>query len=154
MVILNGKEQDTLLHAIETGRALDAPRDFFLWSQGALQALLPHRVLLCLQLDEDGRVAAAECLHSATLAPALHATLCDAEGGPAAGWLQAWRDSHGQPLALAAGELGHALIHSGDRAAFILLGMPHAAGPREARLLQMLLPCMEQAQQGAALQHG
>ncbi|WP_342118537.1 hypothetical protein [Pseudoduganella sp. OTU4001] len=154
MVILNSNEQEYLLHAIEKGRAVAAPRDFFLWSQGALQALLPHRVLLCLELGDDGRVRAVECLHSVTLASVQSAALCDASGGPANAWLAAWRASHGQPLALEAGEFGHGLVHGAGDVAFALLGMPYAAGAREARLLQMLIPCMQQAQQGMALQQG
>lgn len=154
MVILSSKEQEYLLHAIETGRAMAAPRDFFLWSQGALQALLPHRVLLCLQLGEQGQAEAVECLHSTPLAAGQRAALCDTAAGPANGWLRAWRAGHGQPLALDAGEYGHALVHGADDAAFVLLGLPYAAAAREARLLQMLLPCMQQAHQLAALEHG
>ena len=147
MVSLDSKQQEYLLHAIESAHSIASLREFFLWSQGALQTLLPHRVLLCAPLDEQGRARSVECLHSAVLAPAQRALLADPLDGPMPAWLRAWRDGGGQPLALEAGGEGHALVHGsgplpGGGSAFVLLGQPAAPDARAAWLLQLLLPYM------------
>nr|GEU28028.1 hypothetical protein [Tanacetum cinerariifolium] len=43
LVILSQREQEYLLHAIETAPPVDHARQFYLWTQGPLQALLPHQ---------------------------------------------------------------------------------------------------------------
>ena len=49
LVILSKLEQEYLLHAIEAALPLQDLRQFFLWTQGQLQALLPHQLMVCLQ---------------------------------------------------------------------------------------------------------
>lgn len=155
MLIPDSREQEYLLHALEGAPAISTQRELFLWSQGALQAVLPHAALLCIALDEQGRARQLACLHSTPLAPAARALLCDAVQGPAPAWLRQWQAGGGQPLALPAGTLGHGLIHgsgtlAGGGSAFALLGLPAAAGPREAWLLQLLLPYLHLALQRIA----
>ncbi|WP_035372940.1 LuxR C-terminal-related transcriptional regulator, partial [Pseudoduganella violaceinigra] len=152
MLSPDAREQEYLLHALDGARGIASQRELFLWSQGALQTLLPHGVLLCVQLDEQGRPRKVECLSSTLLAPSL---LCDPAQGPVPAWLRQWQQGGGQPLALRAGELGHGLIHgSGALAAggsaFALLGLPGAAGLREGWLLQVLLPYLHLAAQRIA----
>lgn len=155
MLSPSAREQEYLLHAIDGAHGITTLRELFLWSQGALQTLLPHGVLLCIQLDEQGRARKLECLHSTVLAPSERALLCDAVQGPAPVWLRRWQQGGGQPLALQAGDMGHGLAHgSGPLAsggsAFVLLGLPAAAGFRESWLLQLLLPYLHLAQQRIA----
>lgn len=155
MLSANAREQEYLLHAIDGAHGIATRRELFLWSQGALQTLLPHGVLLCIQLDEQGRTGKVECLHSTVLAPSEQALLCDAVQGPAPAWLRQWRQGGSQPLALMAGAMGHGLVHgsgalAGGGSAFVLLGLPAAAGFRESWLLQLLLPYLHLAQQRIA----
>jgi hypothetical protein len=63
-VILSPREQEYLLRVIETGVAVRAPHEFFLWTQGQLQALLPHQVLVCLQFDGADALVRLVCVHS------------------------------------------------------------------------------------------
>ena len=155
MLSPSAREQEYLLHAIDGAHGIATQRELFLWSQGALQALLPHGVLLCIQLDEHGRARKVECLHSAVLASTESTLLCDAAQGPAPTWLRQWQQGGGLPLALQAGDMGHGLVHgSGPLAsggsAFVLLGLPAAAGFRESWLLQLLLPYLHLARQRIA----
>nr|WP_315398078.1 LuxR C-terminal-related transcriptional regulator [uncultured Duganella sp.] len=83
-VILSRREQEYLLHAIESALPVRDARQLFLWSQGALQALLPHRVMVCLRLDAHGQVRQLECLHGAPLDAAVRARLDDPFDGLAA----------------------------------------------------------------------
>lgn len=155
MLSPNAREQEYLLHAIDGAHGIASRRELFLWSQGALQTLLPHAVLLCVELDAQGRARKVACLHGTVLAPQALALLCDAVQGPAPAWLRQWQQGGGQPLALQAGAMGHGLVHgSGALAAggsaFILLGLPAAAGFRETWLLQLLLPYLHLALQRSA----
>ncbi|WP_374582211.1 LuxR C-terminal-related transcriptional regulator [Pseudoduganella sp.] len=151
----NAREQEYLLHAIDGAHGIASQRELFLWSQGALQTLLPHGVLLCIQLDQQGRARQVECLHGTVLAPSERALLCDPVQGPVPAWLRQWQQGGAQPLALQAGAMGHGLVHgSGALAAggsaFVLLGMPAPAGFRESWLLQLLLPYLHLVMQRMA----
>jgi transcriptional regulator EpsA len=170
MLILASKEQEYLLHALESAMTLRDARQFFLWSQGALQALLPHRVLLCLQLDGQGVLRHLECVHSTVLDDGTRRRLCD----PAAGLMLALLrccQATAQPLVLGAApalaggaalqaelaELGlpHALAHgtgavAGGASYFFLLGMPRRPDERHAYFLQLLLPQLHLALQRLA----
>jgi len=155
MLSPDAREQEYLLHAIDGAHGMATQGELFLWSQGALQAVLPHGVLLCIRLDEQGRARKVDCLHSTVLAPAERAVLCDPQRGPAPGWLRQWQQGAGQPLALEAGAAGHGLLHgsgplAGGGSAVVLLGLPAAAGFREAWLLQLLLPYLHLALQRIA----
>jgi len=155
MLSPSAREQEYLLHAIDAAHGISTQRELFLWSQGALQTLLPHGVLLCIQLDEQGRARKVDCLHSIVLAPSERALLCDPAQGPASAWLRQWQRGGGQPLILQAGAMGHGLMHgSGALAAggcaFVLLEMPAVAAARESWLLQLLLPYLHLALQRIA----
>ena len=77
IVILGRQEQEYLLCAIESGLRVASPHQFFLWTQGQVQALLPHRVLVCLQFGHGGALTRLECLHGAVLAPGAQQALTD-----------------------------------------------------------------------------
>jgi len=155
MLSPDAREQEYLLHAIEGAHGIATQSELFLWSQGALQALLPHGVLLCIQLDELGRARKVECLHSTVLAQSDRDLLCDAQQGPAPAWLRQWQQGGGLPLVLQAGAMGHGLLHATGPLAYggsaiVLLGLPAAAGFRESWLLQLLLPYLHLALQRIA----
>jgi DNA-binding CsgD family transcriptional regulator len=155
MLSTDPREQEYLLHAVESAHGIGTQRELFLWSQGALQSLLPHDVLLCIGLDERGRARRVECLHSAVLTSAARNLLCNPTQGPVPAWLRLWQAGGAQALALQAGDMGHGLVHgSGALAmggsAFVLLGLPGAAGRRESWLLQLLLPYLHLAAQRIA----
>lgn len=85
-VILSKREQEYLLGAIETSLKVNELRSYFLWTQGQLQALLPHQVMVCMQFGPAGSPAGGvlsriDCLHGTLIDSAVLAQLSD----PAAG---------------------------------------------------------------------
>lgn len=163
MVILSKLEQEYLLRTIESGMELAELRQLFLWTQGPLQALLPHEALLCMQVDGAGQVQRSECLHRSVL-DAAALGLLNGELGPRLA--QAWRAGRPQPAVLEVEEGGgplaacrdllrrsafeNALVHGsapvdGTATVFVLLGLPFRPGKRHGYFLQLLLPYLHMA---------
>jgi transcriptional regulator EpsA len=84
VVILSELEQEYLLRAVESAVHVRDLRQFFLWTQGQLQALLPHQLMLCMQFDGAGALLRLECLHAGVLDDAVMQRLCDPADGFAA----------------------------------------------------------------------
>jgi len=79
-VILSKREQEYLLGAIEASLAVRELRSYFLWTQGQLQALLPHQVMVCMQFSpaggpDGGSPLRIDCLHGTVLDSAVLAQL-------------------------------------------------------------------------------
>ncbi|WP_020653528.1 LuxR C-terminal-related transcriptional regulator [Massilia niastensis] len=163
MVILSKLEQEYLLRTIESGVELADLRQLFLWAQGPLQALLPHEVLLCMQLDGSGQVQRSECLHRAVLDGTSLGMLRQALGPLLA---QAWRAGRAEPATLEVQEGGgplascrsllrssgfeNVLVHGsaareGAATVFALFGLPFRPGARHAYFLQLLMPYLHLA---------
>lgn len=81
LVLLTPAEDAVLLRGVQAITEVQSLRQFFLWSQGPLRALLPHDVLVCLRLNEQGRVTHADYLHSVPQAQALLSALVDPVDG-------------------------------------------------------------------------
>jgi DNA-binding CsgD family transcriptional regulator len=127
---------------------------------------LPHRVLLCLQLDGQGGWRHLECVHSTVLAAATRRRLCDPAAGLTLALLRACQASSALPLILdgaptwpgalqaelAQLDLPHVLAHgtgpvAGGASYIFLLGMPGRPEQRHAYYLQLLLPQLHLALQ-------
>jgi transcriptional regulator EpsA len=165
VVILSRQEQEYLLRAIESGLRVASTRQFFLWTQGQLQALLPHQVMVALQFAPSGALRRLECLHATILPPHAEAMLADRHDGLAlriarhclqGGRLPALvdlgtdgREERGGALAGFCAELREAgfdsvLVHGTGALAegasvFVLFGLPMRPGPRHAYFLELLL---------------
>ncbi|SDH74891.1 LuxR C-terminal-related transcriptional regulator [Janthinobacterium sp. YR213] len=135
MMLLTGREQEYLLHAILGAHGIAAPGDFFLWSQGPLQTLLPHDILMCAQLDADGAVLRSEAWHSA--APD-HALLRERQG-QLAHLALAWR-AGGRGAAVIDGVLVHGSVGDAGGSFFALFAVMPADAARQAYVLELLLP--------------
>lgn len=162
LVILSKTEQEYLLRIIESSVQVRELRQFFLWSQGQLQALLPHELMVCMQFDAGGALQRTECLHGGVLGPQAMALLCDPEYGLAPRMarhcaaakafpcMADTRDAAGGQLApfqkeLAACGYANLVLHgsgpvAGGATVFALLGLPMKPGPRHAWFLSLLLP--------------
>ncbi|MYM32505.1 helix-turn-helix transcriptional regulator [Duganella sp. CY15W] len=174
LVILSKLEQEYLLHAIEAALPVQDARQFFLWTQGQLQSLLPHQVMVCLQLGAQDELQHVECLHSTVLDAELRSRLSNREDGLAlrlarhcrhSGRLPAMLDAGpgadapkaGQGLAPFQGELRelgmeNLLLHGSERLPggstfFVLFGLPHRPQPRQAYFLELLLPYLHMSLQ-------
>jgi DNA-binding CsgD family transcriptional regulator len=139
MMLLTAREQEYLLHAILGAHGIAVPGDFFLWSQGPLQALLPHAVLVCAQLGADGGVVRSAAWHSAVLAEAEVQALGDPRQGQVARLARAWR-AGGRRVAVIDGVLVHGSAAAGGGSFFALFCSSWPDPARQAYMLELLLP--------------
>jgi len=174
-IILSPLEQEYLLRAIESALGVRALRRFFLWTQGQFQALLPHRIMVCLQFSADDRLLRVECLHGTPMEAEWQRRLAHPADGLAVRLARHCRGATRLPLALACGagagvagddaplgafrhELGalgldNVLLHgsaglAGMDSCFVLFDLPQKPGPRQAYFLQLMLPFLHMALMG------
>jgi len=161
VVILSRQEQEYLLRAIESGLRVSSMRQFFLWTQGQLQALLPHQVMVALQFAPSGALRRIECLHG-TVLPARAGTLHDPREGLAlriarhcmqGARLPAMTDAGVDAGSGALGGFSQELLDAGfdsvlvhgtgplaeGASVYLLFGLPMRPGPRQAYFLELLL---------------
>lgn len=187
LVIPTAREQEYLLHVIEAALEIRTPAAFFLWAQGQLQTLLPHQLMVCLQFDGDDELLRAECLHGQPLAAATLRQLTDERDGLVVRLLRHGRVAGQFPSMFESARacatapvdaawsalqaqmeltgFQNALMHGTERLAggasfFVLFGLPHRPGMRDAYFLRLLLPYLHLALAGlgagdrANVQHG
>jgi transcriptional regulator EpsA len=163
VVILSRMEQEYLLRAIESGLRVASPRQFFLWTQGQVQALLPHQVLACLQFAPGGALQRLECMHGTVLAPGALELLTGRRDGLAlriarhcmqGARLPALLDGaarqglgvlEGFRAELAGAGFDSVLVHgtgqtSEGASVFVLFGLPMRPNARHAYFLELMLP--------------
>ncbi len=163
VVILSKLEQEYLLRIIESSVQVRDLRQFYLWSQGQLQALLPHQLMVCMQFGPDGTLQRLEAVHAGAHGDAALARLCDPRAGlaprlarhcAASGALPCVADVRGaapcralmpfQDELAACGYDNLILDGSGPLAGgatvFALFGLPMRPGARHAYFLTLLLP--------------
>lgn len=140
MMLLTAREQEYLLHAIVGAHGIAARSDFFLWSQGPLQALLPHAILVCAQLGTDGAVLRCEAWHSAVLDPRQLERHQEQVAPLARAWRAAGRQARIIDQVLVHGNLSAA---GGSLFALSAMPMPEADAARQAYLLELLLPYLQ-----------
>ena len=162
LVILSKMEQEYLLRIIESSVQVRDLRQFFLWTQGQLQALLPHQLMVCMLFASDGSLQRLEAVHGSVLDEAAMARLCDPQAGlavrlarhcGAAGALPCMADVHdgaGGALRQFHDELagcgydnlildGSGQV-AGSATVFALFGLPVRPNARHAYFLALLLP--------------
>lgn len=161
LVILGTPEQEYLLRIVESAAQVRDRRQFFLWSQGQLQALLPHRLLVCLQFDPDGALGRLESFHGGVLGPGALERLCDPETGLAVRLARHCGAAGALPCSAEAGEAGGVcapfldelgdfgfaslVAHgsgtvAGGATVFLLFGLPVRPAARHLYFLALLLP--------------
>ncbi|MES2116862.1 MAG: XrtB/PEP-CTERM-associated transcriptional regulator EpsA [Pseudomonadota bacterium] len=168
LVILSKLEQEALLHAIEAALPVREARQFFLWTQGQMQALLPHQVMVCLQFGPQDELVHSNCLHSSVLDAAVRSRLADPADGLALRLARHCRASLRLPAGIVVADelaqpalrpfqaelqrsgMDNVLLHGTERLAggascFVLFGLPHAARARQAYFLELLLPYLHLA---------
>jgi transcriptional regulator EpsA len=162
-VILSKLEQEYLLRVIESAVQVRDMRQFFMWTQGQLQALLPHQLMLCMQFDGADALVRLECLHAGVLDEVVMGRLCDPADGLAVRLARSCRGADRLPALTGAGrragdarlaefhrELQAAgfddmVVHGSGRMAggstlFALCGWMERPSARHAYFLALLLP--------------
>ena len=168
VVILSQREQEYLLRVIESALQVRDLRQFYLWTQGQLQALLPHQLMLCLHLDGADAVVRLECLHAGVLDDAVMRQLCDPADGLALRLARHCRDADRLPAMTGGGRRAgdamlelfrrelqlagfeHMVVHGSGRlpggsTLFALCGWAARPAARHAWFLALLLPHLHMA---------
>ena len=156
-------EQEYLLRIIESSVQVRDLRQFFLWSQGQLQALLPHQLMVCMQFAADGALQRIEAVHASVQGEAAIARLVDPQAGlavrlarhcTATNAMPCMADLLDSPPARSFTPFQQELAEcpyenlmldgtgplSGGATVFALFGLPMRPGPRHAYFLALLLP--------------
>lgn len=168
---LGPQHTEALVLNLDASLRVYARTQFFNWTQGLLQSLVRHEVLVCALRGADARSMRAESFGTAPQAAAFGELFVrDAATAPAL--LGEWRERGYQPLACSArpgvalcgGEFARELQHLGaseliahgtcdaDGQAgsfFVFCCRPGAAGALERYLLQLALPALHAAWQRA-----
>ena len=168
VVILSQLEQEYLLRVIESAVQVRDLRQFYLWTQGQLQALLPHQLMLCLHLDGADAVVHLECLHAGVLDDAVMRQLCDPADGLALRLARHCRNADRLPAMTGGGRRAgdamlelfrrelqvagfeHMVVHGSGRlpggsTLFVLCGWAARPAARHAWFLTLLLPHLHMA---------
>ena len=166
LILLDRQEEEHLLRVLEYGVSLKDARQFYMWTQGALQGLIAHKALLCVHLGPQRQVLRLDCFQSPQLpekaldvltgshtslvlqligglaldvaAPCWHAFEHEPQDGPGRQDLQRLKGLG----------ITNALIHgaptlAGGTAHFMFLEVKPAQTPqRTAYLLELLLPLL------------
>lgn len=168
-VILDEREQEYVVRAIETSLQVTRKHQLFLWTQGLFHGLVPHDVLICLQFDETGQTLHIDCLTSALLEGDAYSRVCDPNTGIAVRLARHCQSTEARlPVVMPEfgdsatcdnrmlSELRHAglnsvLIHGrqstrgGGWDYFVLLRRESTVGVRHAYFMELLLPHLHSA---------
>ena len=159
---LSPGDASALLSMIVVAARVRRRHQFFAWTQGHLQTLLPHSLLLCATARAGGVNMFFEHFYNVPVPAAPLARLCDRRDGLGLELLDAWRSAGGDPLpiggpacahpalakALADLGFGPALVHGipsdqSNTGAHGFFGFVSMRAPMEARELafaQMVVP--------------
>jgi transcriptional regulator EpsA len=164
---LEAHQVEALLLNLDAAVRVHSRAQFFKWTQGLLQSLVPHEVLVCALRGGEARALRAESFGTAPLTAAFGELFVrDAAAAPVL--LGEWRERGYQPLAcaarpgaalcggefarelerLGAGELiAHGACDAEGRAAvfFVFCCRPGATGALERYLVQLALPTLHAA---------
>lgn len=164
---LGAEEMAQLLSAIDGSLDIHKRFQFFLWSQGALQGLLPHDTLVCAH----GNIAQSRIRHeifsSEVFEPAVERSITEPVRGMLARVMADWvksgcvprlhypsghplerRSRAREPKPLPFGSLaahGPREIHGEFGSFFVFVRKPSQPAAREAYLLQLLAPFLHMA---------
>jgi transcriptional regulator EpsA len=158
---------EALILNLDASLRVHARPHFFKWTQGLLQSLIRHEVLVCALRGADARPFRADSFATAADAASFgELFLRDASAAP--GLLKEWRERGCRPLtcgarqgeALCGGDFARELERigateltaHGSRDAdgqvgsfFVFASRPGTAGPAEAYLVQLVLPSLHAA---------
>jgi transcriptional regulator EpsA len=163
IVTPSAQELEYLARVIERAVTVRSRAGLSSWSQGLVQTLLPHAVMVCLRFDTRGDPCEMLCLHNdiaharledrlCALAVRLAAICrrqyrlpCQVDSRSAGALAEPWRE-------VALSVPGAVLLHGsgelrGESTMFALFGMPEEGKARHRYFAELLLPCMHLAWQ-------
>jgi transcriptional regulator EpsA len=161
-VSLSPREMDALLYAIDGSLKVQRRFQFFLWSQGGLQGLVPHETLICAWGPIDSNRFKYEVFTRAILDDGLVGGLADPLDGLLPRLIAEWQRRGRRPCVYAGGEdddcppdlraeltqrgFDKVVAHGpremkGDTGSFfVFLNGSHEPGPRDAYFMELMMP--------------
>lgn len=168
---LTDREQEYLFRAIETSLQVKKRYQFFLWTQGQLQALVPHEILICTVTRDGEEVLLMDRFNSCVVPDEIFAEVCHPVDGLVMQSMMAWRDAGDSPCLIspdiqmpqglyerfrvplerarfgnAAGHGSTTITGSGIASSYFLFArIPDILNLRHAYFLELLLPHIHMA---------
>jgi len=154
-----------LMATIGDGMQIRRRYQFFVWTQGRLQAMLPHGILVCGLPRNNGPRMFFDYFYNIPVPPETLGRLCHPRAGVACDMMEAWLQLGADPLIFANGSsvrqtaritrdlaelnLGISLVHGipspqggGAHSFFAFIAMHSEPNQREQALVQALVPHM------------
>lgn len=164
-IALTPTEADALVRALEGASLVHRRHQFFMWTQGQFQTLLPHSVLACGTYHRQRRNLVFDPFNSVVLSSAAQSSLTDAEAALIRSAVAIWIAGGGRALAITAGDVSgraqlelarlheelhcqHLVLHGVARpqrpseieSLFVFAASREDAVQRQVQCLEMLLP--------------
>ncbi|MDD5250375.1 MAG: LuxR C-terminal-related transcriptional regulator [Rhodocyclaceae bacterium] len=163
---LDAAELEAVALNIEASLRVYTSHHFFSWTQGLLQNLIPHEILICSLRGGDGNLSLVESFSTAAAEAEPFDRLYIQEPGLGERLVREWEENLYQPLALDAAGLApesalsrefarigasrlvaHGTYDTSGRMTsfFIFAGSAVDANPRRTRLVEILVPFLHAA---------
>jgi transcriptional regulator EpsA len=165
---LDAAKVEALLLNLDASLRVYARAQFFKWTQGLLQSVISHEVLICALRAADARSFRVDSFSTAAAQPALFGELFLRDASAAPALLNEWRERGCLPVAcvarqasaLCGGEFARELERVGATelvahgacdadgqvgSFFVFCCLPGTAGAMERYLLQLTLPALHAA---------
>jgi len=162
---------ESIVLNLDASLRVHARAHFFSWTQGLLQSLIRHELLVCVLCHGKPPVFRADGFSMTTPEPSLFSDLLLRDGPVAPALLRLWEERRYQPVTFDCGSgapaspigsggfarelerlgatqlLVHGLADSDGRALslFLFAGRPGSLGPRQSYLSQLVVPAMHAA---------
>lgn len=166
--VLTSRDEEHLMRAIEFSLPIRSREQFFLWTRGVLQALIPHEILFCA-LGDAAKKSFVTARYTARPFPEeTYRDICSPTHGLLRSTYGAWEECGNTPL-LICPQKGHSWLidrfgeaveryglencavhgmpqyHGGPSSFFCFARMPGPLGARHAYLLDIVLPYLHVA---------
>lgn len=92
------RRAQAIVHAIECAVDVRRKYQFFVWTQGSVQSLLPHKLSICGVYDRACKEVRLEAFNSIVVSPAVLAVLTDGQSQLMQHVINAWINNRGQAL--------------------------------------------------------
>jgi len=125
---LTDVEQENLLRAIETSLQVKKSHQFFLWTQGPLQAFIPHKTLVCIVNREGQETLIIDRFTSCLVTEQTFDEICHPVEGLVTQAMAVWQEVGDSPLLIAPGVQMQALHYERFRHSLERLDFGCAAG--------------------------
>lgn len=118
VVTLSARELERLMHVVHSSLEVRRRNQFFLWTQGQLQSLVPHEILICAYGDHARRSLMIEHFSSYPLPGQDVESIVDVDGGLMIQTVRAWVERGEKPMLVCGSERESTLFRRFEAALF------------------------------------